>query len=270
MHEIPGLRLAESRPIDHPLTIMSRSTVYQQDLAWIHHVGFGDFARGAGRELLQSLRRGGVRGETLIDLGCGSGIWAAMAERAGFRVVGVDRSAAMIALAKRESPKSEFVRASLDEFPLPPCAAVTALGESFNYGAGTEAIDLRRLFARIARALRPGGRFVFDVIIHEGEPMNYRTWRVGPVWALLVDVKEDRRRRTLARHIITFRTGDGRIRRSEEHHAVQCFRRAEVERALRVSGFRFRVSRRYGRMPLAPRRLAFIATNPPRPARARR
>ena len=147
---------------------------------------------------------------------------------------------------------------------------VTALGEPFNYGAGHQATDLRRLFARIARALRPGSRFIFDVIIHEGEPMNHRTWRVGPDWAVLVEVSEDRRRRTLARHIITFRTVDGRIRRSEEQHTVQCFRRAELERALRVPGFTFRVSRRYGRMPLAPRRLAFIATKPTLPAQARR
>jgi hypothetical protein len=40
---------------------MARSTIYRQNLAWIHHAAFSDFARRAGRELLQSLRLGGNR-----------------------------------------------------------------------------------------------------------------------------------------------------------------------------------------------------------------
>jgi trans-aconitate methyltransferase len=92
---------------------------YSQDLAWIHHVGFGDFALSAGRELLPLLRRAGLQRGTLVDLGCGSGIWAALAQRAGFAVVGVDCSSAMVALARQHSPLSKFVRASLHTFELP-------------------------------------------------------------------------------------------------------------------------------------------------------
>src|SRR5437899_1328216 len=144
-----------------------RSTIYKTDVAWIHHDGFGDFARSAGAEVLKILRRAAIRGGTLVDLGCGSGIFAAMAERAGFHVTGVDISPAMVALAKRESPKSHFVRSSLDKFSVPLCDVVTALGEPFNYGAERRVSDLRRVFGRIARALRPGGMFLFDLILHE-------------------------------------------------------------------------------------------------------
>jgi SAM-dependent methyltransferase len=185
-----------------------------------------------------------------------------MAERAGFHVIGVDISPAMVALAKRESPKSQFVRSSLDQFSVPPCDVVTALGEPFNYGAERRVSDLRRVFGRIARALRPGGMFFFDLILHEGEPMNYRSWRAGDGWAVLYEVAEDHRRRILTRNNITFRTAEGRIRRGEERHTVQLFRRKEVEQALRAAGFEFVVSPKYGGWSLPPRRLAFIATKP--------
>jgi SAM-dependent methyltransferase len=240
-----------------------RSALYREDLAWIHHADFGDFARSAGPEVLNILRRAGIKRGKLVDLGCGSGIWAAMAERAGFRVIGVDFSRAMLALARRESPKSKFVQASLDQFSFPPCDVVTALGEPFNYGAGGQASRLRPLFARVARALSPNGRLIFDVLLYDGQPMNYRTWRAGQDYAVLTEVSEDRKKRKLTRRMLTFRTVNGRIRRGDECHVLECFPRVSVERALRAAGFKFRSSRRYGKWPLLPRRLAFIATKPP-------
>jgi SAM-dependent methyltransferase len=231
-------------------------------VAWIHHNGFGDFARSAGPEVLRILRRAGIRGGTLVDLGCGSGIFAAIAERAGFHVIGVDQSSAMVALAKHESPKSQFIQSSLDKVSVPPCDAVTALGEPLNYGGDRRSSDLRRLFVRISRALRPGGMFLFDLILHEGEPMNYRSWRAGDGWTLLWEVTEDQKRRKLTRHNITFRAAKGQIRRGEERHIVQLFRRKEVEQALRAAGFKFVVSRKYGKWSLPPRRRAVIATKP--------
>lgn len=236
------------------------SIIYQTDLAWIHHAGFGDFARSAGAEILRLLRREKVTHGTLVDLGCGSGIWAAIAQRAGFQVIGVDQSPAMLALAKRHSPKSKFVRAALEKFSLPPCNVITAMGEPFNYCAAKHPIDLRRLFGQIARALHPGGMFIFDLILHEGEPMNYRSWRAEPQWAALWEVTENRRSRKLARHTIIFRNMRGRIRRAQERHLVHLFQQSEVTQALRAAGFKFVTSRRYGRLQLPTRRLAFIAS----------
>ncbi len=100
--------------------------------------------------------------------------------------------------------------------------------------------------------------------------MNYRTWRSGPDWAVLVEVSEDRKRRKLTRRIITFRAVNARIRRGEERHTLECFSRASVERALRAAGFKFRSSRRYGNWLLPPRRWAFIATKLSPPAQTDR
>jgi len=243
---------------------MHRQPLYADDLAYIHHAGFGDFARNAAPELLRILRRAGICGGRLVDLGCGSGIWGRAAQRAGFEVIGVDQSRAMIRLARRVSPRSRFHLGSIYDFQLPPCDAVSIIGEGLNYISPDAAPPPpARLFARVARALRPGGLFVFDVLVREIGPINYPAWRSGEDWAVLVRVTEDRSRRRLQRHITTFRKVGSTFRRSEETHLVRLFARAGLERALRQAGFKVRVSRRYGKLRLGPRRLAFVARKQP-------
>jgi SAM-dependent methyltransferase len=105
--------------------------IYQEDVAYIHHVGYGDFASKAAPEWLSILKREGIRKGTIVDLGCGSGIWARAAEQAGFHVTGLDSSPAMIRLARTVAPCSEFRCVSLDEASLPQCDVITANGEVF-------------------------------------------------------------------------------------------------------------------------------------------
>jgi hypothetical protein len=49
---------------------------YREDLAYIHDVGFGDFALGSAPGILRILARNGIREGLVVDLGCGSGLWA--------------------------------------------------------------------------------------------------------------------------------------------------------------------------------------------------
>jgi hypothetical protein len=92
-------------------------SAYGRDLAYAHDAGFGHFARGAAPELLRRLRDAGLDGGLVVDLGCGSGIWARALLDAGFEVLGVDVSAAPSTRAPgaRASPRS--CAAST-----PPCA----------------------------------------------------------------------------------------------------------------------------------------------------
>ncbi|MGO8674746.1 MAG: class I SAM-dependent methyltransferase [Limisphaerales bacterium] len=80
---------------------MNHSALYEEDLAFVHHEGFGEFARAAGPELLRLLRQANLRRGTLVDLACGSGIWADLAQWSDFNVIGVDQSQAMIRLARK-------------------------------------------------------------------------------------------------------------------------------------------------------------------------
>src|SRR5262249_1423609 len=109
---------------------MSRpSAAYEEDLAYIHDVGYDFHARGLAPALLKFLEGAGVAGSGVGDLGCGSGIWARALQEAGYQPVGVDISPAMIALARRRVPGGRFHVASFLDFELPPCRAITALGE---------------------------------------------------------------------------------------------------------------------------------------------
>jgi len=106
---------------------------YRKDLAYIHDAGFRDYALNAAPGLLQMLRKNGVTDGLVVDLGCGSGRWAAELNRAGYRVLGVDQSAAMIGLARKIAPNSRFKIASLLRASLPFCDAITSIGECLNY-----------------------------------------------------------------------------------------------------------------------------------------
>lgn len=144
---------------------------YGPDLARVHHAGFGDVARAAAGVVLARLEARGPGRGTVIDLGCGSGILAARVAAAGHDVLGVDRSPAMLALARETAPASRFLQASLFDLELPPALAVTAIGECLNYSfgggevaAGEETVG--NLFERVRRSLAPGGFFLFDVACH--------------------------------------------------------------------------------------------------------
>jgi SAM-dependent methyltransferase len=234
--------------------------LYGADLALIHHEGFGDFARGAAPALLRALHDAGLDGGLVVDLGCGSGIWLRELLRAGHAAVGVDASRAMLALARTVAPAATLRAASAFDFVLPPCAAVTALGEALNYApeGRQNAPALGPLFRRVARALPPGGLFVFDLLV-AGKPMNYRTWTTAAEWAVLIEVAEDVKRGVLRRDITIFRRRGAQYRRSQERHTLRVHDRRSIERELRRAGFSVRATRRYGDYVLAPRRLAFWA-----------
>lgn len=64
----------------------------------------GDYELKAAPGLLGILRRQGVARRLIVDLGRGSGRWAAELNRSGYDVIGVDQSSSMIGLARRIAP----------------------------------------------------------------------------------------------------------------------------------------------------------------------
>jgi SAM-dependent methyltransferase len=236
--------------------------VYAEDLAYIQHAGYAGFARRAAPGLLAALRHAGVRDGLVVDLGCGAGVWLRELLRAGYAGLGIDASRALLRFARRQAPHARLRHGSVYEVALPRCDAVTAIGEVLSYvPAGGRAPDLGRLFRRVAAALRPGGLFVFDAIV-AGRPLPPRGFTCGPDWAVLVEAREDQRRRRLVREITTFRRRAGGWRRRHERHEQRVAARADIEAALREAGFSVRASRRYGSFELMPRRLAFRARRP--------
>jgi SAM-dependent methyltransferase len=240
------------------------SGFYEHDLARIHAAGYSDLSLAGGQTVLERLAATGVRTGEILDLGCGAGEWANKAVAAGFDVVGVDVSDAMLELARSNAPSARFLAASLWGFEIvPPLVAVTAFGEALNYSAPAlpSLAELAGLFSRVSKALLPGGVFAFDVVV-SGEPMDYRSWTDAAEYAVLVDVCEDRPAATMTRSIVTFTPDAAGYRRSSEKHVLRVYGAADVGRALSDAGLMFSSSDSYGGFALGPRRAAFLAWQP--------
>jgi len=238
-----------------------KTRAYGPDLSAIHHDAFGSVAREAGPSVVRWLTSAGIRRGLVVDLGCGSGILAAYLLSRGYDVLGIDTSAAMLRIARRIAPGARFVKGRAETVSLPRCAAVIATGESITYlshGARPTSL-LTSHVQRVARALTPGGLFVFDAVVaHEGKAMSYVTWRSSADWDVVAEVREDRQQRVVTRRIVTFARRGQQYRRSEERHRVGVYERQDVLRLLRGNGFRARTRPSYGDTPM-PRRAVFVA-----------
>lgn len=245
---------------------MAVSSAYRDDLAYIHDAGFGHSARSAAKVLLRLLRNSKLRSGLVVDLACGSGILAQRVSDAGYEVLGIDISASMITLARQRVPRATFRVESLLTAAIPPCIAVTAIGECFNYlfDRRHSRKQVAKTFRRVHGALMPGGLFLLDVAGPGRAPGGaYQVNRQGEDWAVLVNVQEHGRRRLLTRRITTFRKAGLLYRRGEEVHRLRLFPREEIADALRRAGFVVSILDGYAQLPFAPGHAGFLARKGP-------
>jgi len=237
---------------------------YQRDLAYVHNVGFGTFAERSASGVLQILRKAGIDSGRVVDLGCGGGLWARRLTDAGYRVLGIDISPAMIALARKRVPESSFRASSFLDLDFPHCVAITALGECFNYtfDKRNNRSSLSRFFHRAFRALQPGGLLVFDVAEPGRAKGSSRGFWEGPDWACLTEFVRDEPRQLLTRQVTTFRKVGQHYRRAQETHVQQLYRASQLADDLRKIGFRVRTTRGYGDFRFAKAHAGLIARKP--------
>jgi SAM-dependent methyltransferase len=243
---------------------MSHDDAYEIDLTYIHDRGFGAFARGSAPGLLNLLLQNGVSDGRVVDLGCGSGIWARELADSGYEVTGVDLSPHMIKLAHQRVPEAHFHVESFLQFQFPACRAVTALGEVFNYlfDPANSLRSLRRVCKRVFDALKPKGILVFDI----AEPGRSRgltkAFKEGEDWACMVEYHHDVSTQLLIRRIVTFRRVGDAYRRHDETHRQQLYKGTSIAQMLRDIGFRVRLMRSYGEYPLPKKVVGLLARKP--------
>jgi demethylmenaquinone methyltransferase/2-methoxy-6-polyprenyl-1,4-benzoquinol methylase len=92
-------------------------------------------------------------GDLVLDVGCGTGDLCRELARAGYRAVGVDRSAGMLGAARTDAP---LLRADAEQLPLRP-GSLDGVVSGFVL---RNVVELDALFAACLRVLRAGGRFV--------------------------------------------------------------------------------------------------------------
>lgn len=218
--------------------------MYRDDLAYIHHAGFSEFAESAAPGVIALLRRHHVR--RVVEMGCGSGVLARELTRAGFHVHGFDASPSMIALARQTAPEARFGVGRFDEVAVPPCDAVVAMGEVLNYGTFD---GVRRLVVSA-----PARLLLFDVAERGAYPPCDEHRSGGDDWSVIAIKESDGAR--LTRRVLTFRAGG---RRDEEVHHLELYDRAELTRLLRGCGFRVTIRRSYGTRRLPPGHAVYAA-----------
>ena len=196
---------------------------------------------------------------TVLDLACGTGSLTAELALRGYEMIGVDKSAEMLAVAveKCRNLAAEapiFLNQSMEKLDLYGTidACVCCL-DSVNYV--TKPAALKRAFSRVHLFLMPGGLFVFDVKTSEalenadGEVFLDETEDTYCVWR--ADYSPRRRILTYGMDIFRARE-DGTWERGEEVHEEYAYTMEELEEYLREAGF---VDvRRWGNLKLrAPR-----------------
>lgn len=105
----------------------------------------------------------GLRGSRLLDVGCGTGKSFLPMLARGYEVTACDISPAMVALAREAAGNgAEVIVADARDLPvLGRFDLVTSLDDALNYLLTDD--ELGMAFGSIARNVRPGGLFVFDL-----------------------------------------------------------------------------------------------------------
>lgn len=223
---------------------------YQTDLAWVHHTGYAQYAEQVAPGIQQLLRDAGLgKGASVLDVGCGSGVLAGRLHAAGFDVLGIDASPAMIELACEQFPSVRFEVLDLGEpgCALPRCDAVVSTGHVLNYLESNERIE--KAIGQMTRALRPGGLLAIDLMTMtygERPDLGQAHANVQKDWTIVTRLSRPERDR-FDRMITVFRRlDDGLWRRSDEHHRNLAFDADEALRVLRKNGVAANLRRSFG------------------------
>ncbi len=241
------------------------SDAYRADLAFIHDAGFGRVAQEAAGLLVGALRDRGIGRGLVVDLGCGSGILSQIVSAAGYSVLGIDISAAMIELARTRVPQGEFRTESLLSAELPRCVAVAIVGEGLNYlfDETHSLASLESLFGRVFRELEPGGTLLLDAAGPGRVPggISRLGAQEGDGWAVLFR-SEESPDGILTRSITSFRRVGELYRRDREIHRQRLIEPKQLGDLLGVAGFSVRVLAGYGEERFPPGLTGFRAEKP--------
>jgi len=109
-------------------------------------------------ELLRVLEIGA--GTSVLDVGCGSGLFAALAATRGATAAGLDAAASFVEIAARREPRASFLVGELEELPYADDSFDIVTGfNSFQYAARpARALDEARRVARDRVAIATWGR----------------------------------------------------------------------------------------------------------------
>lgn len=233
---------------------------YRELLAHIHNNFFGNLARNAAMELLLHTQHTNLR--SVIDLGCGSGIFASILSKQNFHVTGVDISQDMINLAKSAAPKASFFCSSLFTFDIHPTDIITAIGEPLNYlfDNRTTYQELAILFQKIYTNLHTSGIFMFDILTDTVDTNPSMRIVDEEEITMYIETMVDAEHRILTRKMIYFTKLEACYQKDTETHKQFLFNVETIENLLTKTGFRYVKQYRYADFLFRQGHVAFMCT----------
>ena len=181
--------------------------------------------------------------ETACDLACGTGTTAITLARKGIKVYAVDHSPLMCRIARDKIARSHLpvrvIEADMRTFRLPETVdLITCEYDAINHVPRKS--DLRSVAKSVARALRPGGHFYFDVNNSRG----FSRYWTGTFWlekpgVVLAMRNGHNRNADRAWSDVEWFIRDGRNcwRRRQERVEEVCWPSGEISSVLEESGF---------------------------------
>jgi SAM-dependent methyltransferase len=172
---------------------------------------------------------------------CGSGHVTKELANRGYQVTGVDNSKALIALARQQLPEVDFHVQDVCELSLPGrFAGAISTFDSLNHILTLD--RLQQAFAAVRAQLEPGGRFVFDMNLHEAYTIDIKQWSVDihDNSVGLVRGQYDPIERRARTELVWFSRRTGEPECWTRRHSVvnqQCYALDEILNALRAAGF---------------------------------
>lgn len=149
------------------------------DIAGLYHTYWADWYLPAALPALEELFFSRLPARArVLDVCCGSGHVTKELVRRGYVVTGMDSSAELIGIAKRELPEANFRVEDARALRLEGTyEGALSTFDSLNHILKLD--DLRSVFTGVRDALEPGGLFVFDINTEEAYTVDLREWRVN-------------------------------------------------------------------------------------------
>ncbi|MBI5834134.1 MAG: class I SAM-dependent methyltransferase [Armatimonadetes bacterium] len=214
---------------------------YSRYASLYDQTGQTEFVRWAWPYVLAHLRRLDWHGERVLDLACGTGWLVPILVEGGFRALGADLSREML-LNGLDRAGGRLLQADFRALPLATGSLdlVTSFYDSVNYL--THLGDLAAMLAEVARVLRPGGYFVFDLNTRHTLSEHWQgicQTRLADDLATIWEATWDETTNVSSLRATFFVRGDdGRWDRFDEVHDERGFTSAELDRAIRAAGLK--------------------------------
>jgi len=117
-------------------------------------------------------------GASVLDLCCGYGRHSVILAEQGMRVTGLDRSEVLLArageVAAERGVAVEFRQGDMREVPFADATFGACINLFTAFGYFDAPADNERVLAEVARVLKPGGRFLLDVINRDSLVKRFR------------------------------------------------------------------------------------------------